>query len=104
MRITFRRVGAPDAFFPGLMRPFVLDTENLEEEERRHLAHLVEASRFFDQPAETDQPPPQAVGYLEYTVTVVEHYRSHTVRLSDFTADADLQALLAFLRRRAKRG
>jgi Emfourin len=85
------------AFFPGLARPFVLDTAALSAEETERLNVLVEACRFFDRP---DPAPPARRGAdaREYVLTIeVESTGRRTLHLRD-PVTPDLADLLDFLR------
>jgi hypothetical protein len=85
------------AYFPGLARPFVLDSATLSAEESERLSVLVAECRFFER---KDPAPPTRRGAdaREYVVTVeVESTRRRTLRLRDPVAP-DLAALLDFVR------
>lgn len=101
MRITFRMEGGI-AYFPGLSRPVVIDTGKLTEQEADELEQIVEAARFFEQPATISPPARGAADYYQYTVTIEARGRQHTVRMTDLVEDAGLQVLLHYLRAKAK--
>lgn len=85
------------AFFPGLARPFVLDTSALSAEESERLTLLVEACRFFDR-ADAARPARRGADAREYVLTIeVESTRRRTLRLRDPVAQ-DLADLLDFVR------
>jgi hypothetical protein len=101
MRIEFQTEGGI-AHFPGLSRPVVIDSNALAEEDAGELQRLVEAARFFERPTVAGSPPRGAADYRQYTITVEEGGRQHTIRLSDPVADPPLQQLLRFLQAKAR--
>lgn len=100
MQITLRTEGGLAAF-PGLNRPITVDSAELPAPEATELVRLVEQAKFFDRPAVASALPPGAADYREYTITVQDGDRQHTIRLADPVQDSDLQALLHFLRARS---
>jgi hypothetical protein len=90
------------AHFPGLSRPSVIDSDELPEEEAGELERRVEAARFFDLATTVGTPPRGAADYRQYTVTVEAGGQQHTVRLADPVGDPNLQALLDYLKKRAR--
>jgi hypothetical protein len=101
MRIEFTTEGGI-AHFPGLSRPVVIDSEALSEEETRELQRLLEAARFFERPAIAAAPPPGAADYRQYTISVEDGGRRHTVKLADPVQEPALQELLRFLQTKAR--
>jgi hypothetical protein len=101
MHVTFTMEGGI-AYFPGLSQPVAIDSDELPEQEARELERLVEATRFFDRPTTSGPPARGAADYLQYTVTVQVGGRQHTVRLTDPVEDPGFQALLNYLRAKAK--
>jgi len=101
MRIEFQTEGGI-AHFPGLSRPVVIDSEVLTAEDASDLQHLVEAARFFERPTVVGAPRSGAADYRQYTITVEEGGRQHTIRLADPVEDATLQQLLRFLQTQAR--
>ncbi len=101
MRVTFTMEGGI-AYFPGLSRPVTINSDELPEQETRELERLVEAACFFDQPATAGSPARGAADYHQYTVTVEVGGRQHTVRVTDPVENPGLQALLHYLRAKAK--
>jgi hypothetical protein len=101
MRIEFQTEGGI-AHFPGLSRPVVIESDALAEEDARELQHLVEAARFFERPTDTGAPRRGAADYRQYTITVEEGGRQHTIRLTDPVEDPSLQQLLHFLQTKAR--
>ncbi len=99
MRIQFKMEGGI-AYFPGLSKPITIDTNELPEQEADELKRLVNATRFFDLPAVIGSPAPGAADYRQYTITIEDNGKQHTVRLTDPIVDPNLQALLTYLKTR----
>lgn len=101
MRVQLKVEGGI-AYFPGLSRPRVIESDKLSEKEAAELERLVDAAHFFKAPAVVGKVRQGAADYRQYSVTIAEGRRSHTVRLTDPIEDVNLQALLDFIRARAK--
>jgi hypothetical protein len=101
MRVEFITQGGI-AHFPGLSRPVVIDSAALSAEEDAELKRLVEAARFFEQPATAGAPPPGAADYYQYTISIEDEGRQHTLKLADPVEDPALQQLLHFLQAKAR--
>jgi hypothetical protein len=101
MRIEFQTEGGI-AHFPGLSRPVVIDSTALTAEEASELTRLLEATHFFEQPTVVGAPQSGAADYLQYTITVEEGGRQHTVRLADPVEDVTLRQLLRLLQTKAR--
>ena len=99
MRIQFKLEGGI-AYFPGLSKPITIDSDQLPAQEADELKRLVNATRFFDLPAVIGSPAPGAADYRQYTITIEDHGKQHTVRLTDPIEDSNLQALLNYLKTR----
>lgn len=97
MRIEFLTEGGV-AQFPGLSRPVTIDSEQLTQREGAELKRLVEAADFFNLPASVGTPARGAADYRQYTLTIEEGARRHTVRATEPVDDTDLRSLLAFVR------
>jgi len=97
MRIKFEEQGGV-AYFPGLSRPFTLGDDDLSEEEAGELKRLADAARFFDLPSSVGSPARGAADYKQYTLTIDGEGESRTVRIVEPVTDADLAALLKFVR------
>jgi hypothetical protein len=80
--------------FPGLNRPTDIDSDQLTPKETTDLKHLVEAAGFFSLPSRVGKPARGAADYRQYTVTIEEGARRHTVRMTEPVDNADLQRLL----------
>ncbi len=99
MRIQFKMEGGI-AYFPGLSKPITIDSDQLPKQESDELKRLVNATRFFDLPIAMGLPSPGAADYRQYTITIQDEGKQHTVHLTDLIEDPNLQALLAYLRAR----
>lgn len=102
MQVTFKTEGGM-AFFPGLSRPSVVDSAELPAAEAARLQELIADTRFFDLPEESRALRAGAADYRQYTITVEDAGRRHTVRLADPVESPALQSLLDFLRGHAAR-
>ena len=99
MRIQFKMEGGI-AYFPGLSKPITIDSDELPKQESDELKRLVNATRFFDLPTVTGSPSPGASDYRQYTITIEDDGKQHTVHLTDPIQDPNLQALLTYLKTR----
>jgi hypothetical protein len=90
------------AFFPGLSRPIVIDSHDLSAAEAAELERLLDSARFFELPADSRALHRGAADYCQYTLSVENENRRHTVRLADPVENPQLQALLEFLRHHAQ--
>jgi hypothetical protein len=102
MRVEFATEGGI-AYFPGLSRPAVIDSDSLPEADAADLKRLVEAADFFEQPEQPPEPLRGAADYRQYTIAVEDGRRRHAIRLIDPISDPHLQELVSFLRRHATR-
>lgn len=100
MQIQFSMEGGI-ASFPGLSRPVGINTDQLTSEETAKLGRLVEAAEFFNLPPQIGKPSRGAADYRQYTVTIEEGPRRHTIRMIDPVENTDLKRLLAFIRAKA---
>ncbi len=97
MRIQLQMEGGI-AYFPGLSKPITLDSDELPKQASDELKRLVNAAHFFDLPTVIGPPRRGAADYRQYTITIEDDGKQHTVRLTDPIADPNLQALLNYLR------
>ena len=102
MRIVFTTEGGL-AFFPSLSMPAVIDSHDLSVAEAAELERLLDSARFFDLPQDSRALHRGAADYRQYTITVEQGRRRHTVRLMDPVENPQLQVLLDLLRRHAQR-
>ncbi len=99
MRIQFKMEGGI-ASFPGLSKPITIDSDQLPQQESDELKRLVNATHFFDLPTVIGSPAPGAADYFQYTITIQDDGKQHTVRLTDPIKDPHLQALLTYIQKR----
>jgi hypothetical protein len=99
MRIQFKMEGGI-AYFPGLSKPITIDSAELPKQEADELKRLVNATHFFALPTVMGSPPRGAADYRQYTITIEDEGKQHTVRLTDPIGDPNLQALLTYLKTR----
>jgi hypothetical protein len=97
MRISFCETGGV-AFFPGLSKPRTLEVDSLPGPDQQELRQLVEASRFFALP-ESRRATRGPRGAQQYTLTVSEGEREHTVCLLAPVEAGPLQGLVQCVRK-----
>jgi hypothetical protein len=101
MRIELKTEGGI-AHFPGLSRPVVIDSATLSAEDDAELKRLIESARFFERLPTVGTPPRGAADHRQYTISVEDGGRRHTVRLADPVEDPSLRQLLRFLQVKAR--
>ncbi len=97
MRIQLKIDGGL-AYFPGLSKPITIDSNALPAEEADKLKQLLDAAHFFDLPPVLNAPAPGAADYHQYTITVDDDSKHHTVQMTDPIEEPNLQALLSYLK------
>jgi hypothetical protein len=97
MQIEFKTEGGM-AYFPGLSKPVVIDSNDLPHAEAKELQRQVEEANFFSLPARTGELLPGAADYQTYTITVTDGKKRHTVHVAGVTEDEGLRNLLAYLK------
>ena len=85
------------AHFPGLARPFTVDTTTLSADEGAHAVAMVTALGERSEKGASRAPAPGAADLRQYTVTIDDGSRTRTLRLSDPLTESE-QALVSFLR------
>jgi hypothetical protein len=98
MRIELQTEGGM-AFFPGLSKPIVLNSNDLSKAQSDQLQKLLVSARFFELPAASRSVPKGAADMRRYTITVEDGRRRRTVRLIDPIEDTQLQKLIEFLQK-----
>jgi hypothetical protein len=104
MRVSIELPATGLGYFPGLARPVVIEPGALSEPEARKAAELVAAARFFDRPASAAAESmarglPDA---RQYTITIEQGGRRHTLRIAEPIDDPGLRELVRFLEVKAK--
>jgi hypothetical protein len=79
-----------------------IDAAALTQEERNELERLIDEAGFFTLPCEAGKPAKGAADYRQYTITVEEQERRHTVKASDPLDDPKLRNLIGFLQRKVR--
>jgi hypothetical protein len=101
MKINFKMSGG-FAHLPALSKPFIIDTQQIDEHDADQLESLVRKSHFFEQPARANTIAKGAADYQTYTITVEDGPHIHTIQLTDPIKDESLQQLVSNLRLRAR--
>ena len=101
MRVQFQSEGGL-AVFPGLQKLISIDVDALPASDANRLRQLVRAASFFDLPAHIGTPPRGAADMREYTLTIEDGGRRHTVRVAEPITDATLQELVDALQTQAR--
>jgi hypothetical protein len=95
MRISFERTGG----FAGISRTKSVDTADIPANEADQLPQLVEASDFFNLPEKIPASTTQADRF-QYTLTVEDEGRKHTVNVSEAALPGTLRPLIEWLQKR----
>jgi hypothetical protein len=80
----------------------VVDSAALTPEESAELQGLVNRAHFFELPSSVGAPPRGAADYRQYTISIEDGERPHTVRLYDPVENPQLQQLIRFLQAKAR--
>ena len=99
MRISFERTGG----FAGISRTTTVDTANLPTDEANQLPQLLEAANFYNLPANITAPPSTQPDRFQYTLSVEDKDRSHTVTVSEAALPGTLRPLIEWLNNTARR-
>jgi hypothetical protein len=102
MRVQFQTEGGI-AYIPGLQKPITIDVDALPEADASRLRQLVSAVSFFDLPTRIGSPPRGAADMRQYTITIEDGGRRHTMRVAEPVSDPSLQELIDTLRTQARR-
>jgi hypothetical protein len=97
MQIEFKTEGGM-AYFPGLSKPVVIDSDDLPEKEAKELQRQVAEAHFFSLPTRTGELLPGAADYQTYTITVKDGKKRHTIHVAGATQDEGLRNLIAYLK------
>ncbi len=97
MRIYFERTGG----FLGNSLVTAVDMTSLSAEEAQSLQQLIDQTQFFELP--TDLDGKGMADAFQYTLTVEDTNRKHTVHTSDEAAPDELQPLIRRLTLLARR-
>ena len=84
----------------SLSSPRTIDSDQLPGQEADELKRLVNTAHFFALPAVVGSPPSGAADYRQYTITIADAGKQHTVHVTDPIEDPNLQALVTNLKAR----
>ncbi len=91
MRITFKTDGGV-AYFPGLAKPFVFESDQLGKKDAKSLQSLIENANFFALPTTIGKAAAQSADMQHYTLTIEDGKKANTVKLVN-NASPEVQAL-----------
>ena len=94
MRIVLSTESTGLAYFPGLAQDVTIDSKQLPEDAADTLQRLVQEANFFEQPDDMCGST-RAFDMRQYSLTIQDGRRRHTVTLTDQVDDPALRALLA---------
>ncbi|MCW5850416.1 MAG: hypothetical protein KIT87_10070 [Anaerolineae bacterium] len=94
MRIVLSTESTGLAYFPGLAQDVTIDSQQLPEDAADTLQRLVQEANFFEQPDDVCGST-RAFDIRQYSLTIQDGRRRHTVTLTDQVEDPALRALLA---------
>jgi Emfourin len=97
MIVSFERSGG----FTGRGLKYVVNSDELPEADRNQLEHLVKTADFFDLPDQI-KAPPGAADVFQFTITVEDEGRAHTVEFAQTVTPEKLKPLLQWLHARAR--
>jgi len=89
MQIQFERSGG----FSGMSVKATIDTDALSTQDADELRALIDAAGFFDLPNKPATPSSGA-DQFQYTISIVDDRRQHTIETNDGVASEALQKLL----------
>lgn len=96
MRIQLKTDGGI-AYFPGLAKPQVLQSDDLSEADQKMLETLTDAADFFNLPPDMSGTKRGAADYQSNTLTIESAGKQHTIHFNDLTEHPGLTDLLAFI-------
>jgi hypothetical protein len=101
MQIQFITEGGI-AYFPGLSKPRIINTENLSPEENNQIKELVNQSGFFNL---TQHPttPQKGADRKKYTISIVDGNKQNSIVLYDPIGNQALANLIHLLSRLTKK-
>ncbi|MGH6815866.1 MAG: protealysin inhibitor emfourin [Hyphomicrobiaceae bacterium] len=106
MRIVFAMPSTGMAHFPGLAKPVVIESDQLDEADAQTLERLIDEARFFDQPAKVDgSRGGRTADTRVYTITIEQNGKRHTVQVGEPLNEPEhrnLRDLIRFLEDKAK--
>ncbi|WP_028981757.1 protealysin inhibitor emfourin [Sporocytophaga myxococcoides] len=100
MLIEFKSDGGI-AYFPGLNRSKLINTDSLNNEDSMKARELVHRCRFFS--ISYNEVPQRGADRKTYTISVTDGDNKNTVRVSDPIEDEALGELIGFLNKLSKK-
>jgi hypothetical protein len=82
------------AFFPGLSRPYVADTDELDSHDAATLRSLLAGADISARSGQEARRSDGAADRRTYTITALQDGTSHTVRMPDPIGDPAVQRLV----------
>ncbi len=89
------------AHFPGLARGREVVLERLPAEDARTAHALIERAHLRSLPGVVGAAPKGAADFRQYTLTLIENGKEHTVRIIEPIEDEALAQLVTFVQRHA---
>ncbi|MBO9699518.1 MAG: hypothetical protein J7604_04865 [Sporocytophaga sp.] len=100
MLIEFKSDGGI-AYFPGLNRSKLINTDSLNNEDSMKVKELVQKCRFFS--ISYNEVPQRGADRKTYTITITDGDNKNTIRVSDPVEDEALAELIGFLNKLSKK-
>lgn len=91
------------AAFPGLARPRSVELGELPAEQAEAIEHGLRDARFHELPSVVEGSSPRGADQRQYTLTVEEGTRRHSVKLVEPVEDPHLRELLSLVKRATRR-
>lgn len=102
MKLYYKSEGGI-GYFPGLNKPFVIDSANLTASEAEELQHLVKAVSGLKLPARKAAHRPGAADYKQYVITIEEGKKQTTLHFTDLQSEPALQDLITYIQEQRKK-
>ncbi len=100
MLIEFKSDGGI-AYFPGLNRSKLINTDSLSNEDSMMAKELVQKCRFFS--VSYNEVPQRGADRKTYTISVTDGENKNTIRVSDPVEDEALAELIGFLNKLSRK-
>jgi len=86
------------AYFPGLAKPIMIDTEDLPKEEAEEIVRLARAAHLSDQRGKSSEPAAGAADYRRQMYSIQDDNEQYTLRLVEPIEDSDMRALADYVK------
>jgi hypothetical protein len=100
MLIDFKSDGGI-AYFPGLNRSKLINTDSLSNEDSMKAKELVQRCRFFS--ITYNEVPQRGADRKTYTISITDGDNKNTIRVSDPVEDEALGDLISFLNKLSRK-